>query len=167
MIHSVYASILTPGHVFPEIVGALRHASISIHAPSQSPSRSWFLPYASYDEDPAFSARAAFACARFLTSPCLPFCHPRSISLHLPRMPDRPQCCRFNSPPTWRIAGPCLPDARRRVACRPSGFGARRGRRRQGSGCSCAIGRNAPSVSGVEAGSRRVQIWWACQSVLT
>lgn len=166
MIHPVYASTLTPGHVFPKIVGALRRASISIHAPSQSPSRNCFLPYAPY-EDPAFSARAAFACARFLTSPCLPFCRPTSISPRLPRMLSRSRCRRSNSPPTWRIAGPCLHGARRRDACRPSGFGARHGRRRRGSGCSCTVGRNAPSVSGAGAGIRRVQICRACQSVLT
>lgn len=159
MIHLVYASILTPGHVSPEVIGASGRASISMRASSQPPSHSCSLQYVSYDEDPAFSARAAFACARFLFSPCLPFCHPASISLRPPRMPDTSRCCRFNSPPTLRIAAPCLPGARRRVACRPSGFGARRGRRRRGSGCSCAIGRNAPSVSESGAGNRRVQIW--------
>lgn len=78
-----------------------------------------------------------------------------SVCIGCPILPG----CRFNSPPTLRIAGPCLPGARRRVACRPSGFGARRGRRWRGSGCSCAVGRNAPSVSESGARNRRVQIW--------
>lgn len=103
------------------------------------PPHSFLLPDASYEEDPAFSARAAFACARFLTSPCLPFCNAASISSRLPRIPFHPLYRRSNSPPIWRIADPCLHGARRRVSCRPSGFGARRGRRRRGSGCSCAV----------------------------
>lgn len=167
MIHPVYASTLTPGHVFPRL--SERYAvtrSLFIRL-LESPSRNCYLPYAPYDEDPAFSARAAFACARFLTSPCLPFCRPTSISPRLLQMLDRSRSCRYHSPPTWRIAGPCLHAARRRDACRPSGFGARRGRRRRGSGCSCTVGRNAPSVSGAGAGNRRVQVCQACQSVLT
>lgn len=85
------------------------------------------------DEDPAASAMAAaLADARFLRSPCLPFCcdHQQSVASCLFPHPSLP--------PTWRIAGPSLHGARQRVSCRPSSFGARRGRRRRGSGCTCS-----------------------------
>lgn len=158
MIHSVYASILNPGHICPEIIGALRRASISMRATSRShlttvdPSRMHLMTKIQRSR-PGPRSPAQGSCSRPACRSAVPR-QSASVCLGYPIF----RCCRFNSPPTWRIAGPCLHGARRQVACRPSGFGARRGRRRRGSGCSCAIGRNAPSASEFGAGNRWSQI---------
>jgi hypothetical protein len=75
-----------------------------------------------------------------LISPCLPFCvdpgASRVISLSVPH--TRPSMSPASHlPTTSRIAGPAGPGAQPRVSYPPSGCGARRGRRRRGSGCSC------------------------------
>lgn len=122
--------------------------SVSIHAPAQPPPPkiSQWLPapcafmMKTRRSQPGQHSLAQGSCSR-------PACRSAIPHLSVPVCLGRtmhPPLRRFSSPPTWRIAGPYLRGARRRVACRPSGFGARRGRRRRGSGCSCTFGTKGP-----------------------